>query len=66
MPLALVSVYRALGGGWQLREGQDLLPEPIRKEMKARTYWGGLPDSGARLPQVEGDAKGSAGESHDP
>ena len=66
VPLALVSVYRALGGGWQLREGQDLLPAPIRQEMKARTYWGGLPDSGARLPQVEDDPKGNAGESHDP
>jgi outer membrane protein TolC len=45
VPLALVSVYRALGGGWQLRQGQDLLPAPTREEMKARTYWGGLPDS---------------------
>ncbi len=62
VPLALVSVYRALGGGWQLRAGQDLLPEPTRKEMKARTYWGGLPDSGARLPQVEEGSKGSPGE----
>ena len=66
VPLALVSVYRALGGGWQLRQGQDLLPAPTRQEMKARTYWGGLPDSGARLPQVEEDPKGSPGESNDP
>jgi NodT family efflux transporter outer membrane factor (OMF) lipoprotein len=65
VPLALVSVYRALGGGWQLREGQDLLPAATRKEMKARTYWGGLPDSGARLPQVEEDPKGNSGESND-
>ena len=66
VPLALVSVYRALGGGWQLREGQDLLPAATRKEMKARTYWGGLPDSGARLPEVEEDPQGTPGESHDP
>jgi len=55
VPLALVGVYRALGGGWQLRSGQDLLPEAKRKEMEARTYWGGLPESGASLPAIEDD-----------
>ncbi len=38
----LVGVYRALGGGWQLREGQDFIPEPVRAEMAQRTNWGGL------------------------
>ena len=36
VPLALVSVYRALAAG-SCVEGQDLLPAPIRQEMKART-----------------------------
>jgi NodT family efflux transporter outer membrane factor (OMF) lipoprotein len=53
VPLALVSVYRALGGGWQLRERQQLLPAGTRKEMKARTNWGRLPDSGPELPITE-------------
>ena len=53
VPLALVSVYRALGGGWQLRAGQQLLPASTRKEMHQRTYWGHLPDSGAELPLTE-------------
>jgi outer membrane protein TolC len=39
----LVDVYRALGGGWELREGKgplDLIPEETRKEMLERTdYW---------------------------
>ena len=38
----LVAVYRALGGGWQLREGQDFVPAAVRAEMAKRTYWGGL------------------------
>ena len=53
VPLSLVGVYRALGGGWQLRAGQNLLPDPVRSEMKQRTYWGHLPDSGAGLPWPE-------------
>jgi NodT family efflux transporter outer membrane factor (OMF) lipoprotein len=62
VPLALVSVYRALGGGWQLRTGQNLLPEATRKEMEQRTNWGHMPDEGARLPTVEEVPKGRPGE----
>jgi len=53
VPLALVSVYRALGGGWQLREGQQLLPAGTRTEMHQRTWWGHLPDGGPELPLTE-------------
>jgi len=56
VPLALVSVYRALGGGWQLREGQQLLPADTRKEMHQRTWWGHLPDGGPELPVTEESA----------
>jgi NodT family efflux transporter outer membrane factor (OMF) lipoprotein len=38
----LVAVYKALGGGWQIREGKDFVPEEIRVEMAQRTDWGGL------------------------
>ncbi len=38
----LVGVYRALGGGWEIREGKDLLPPEIIKEMAKRTNWGKL------------------------
>ncbi len=60
---SLVGVYRALGGGWEIREGKDLVPPDIRKEMAKRTNWGDLlapesynppvfekPKSPARLP----------------
>ncbi|HTR44112.1 MAG TPA: efflux transporter outer membrane subunit [Thermodesulfovibrionales bacterium] len=39
---SLVGVYRALGGGWEIREGKDLVPERTREEMERRTNWGSL------------------------
>lgn len=42
VPLALVGLYRALGGGWQIRKGNDLVPYQIENEMAARTFWGTL------------------------
>jgi NodT family efflux transporter outer membrane factor (OMF) lipoprotein len=38
----LVGVYKALGGGWEIREGKDWLPSEIREEMTKRTNWGRL------------------------
>ena len=42
VPLGLIEAYRALGGGWQLREGQDFVPAATRTEMEERTNWGRL------------------------
>ncbi len=39
---SLIGTYRALGGGWEVREGQDLVPPEIRDEMRRRTNWGDL------------------------
>jgi NodT family efflux transporter outer membrane factor (OMF) lipoprotein len=39
---SLVGIYRALGGGWEIREGQDFVPPEIKAEMDRRTNWGGL------------------------
>ena len=52
----LVSVYRGLGGGWQIREGQEFIPEPIKVAMARRTDWGDLL---APMPVPEGAAKGT-------
>jgi len=40
--LNLVSMYRALGGGWELRGENDFIPASIREEMEARTDWGDM------------------------
>jgi hypothetical protein len=42
VPQALISVYRALGGGWEIREDKDFVPPETIEEMEERTNWGGL------------------------
>ncbi len=39
---SLIDVYRNLGGGWQIREGKEFVPEPIKQAMANRTHWGDL------------------------
>lgn len=42
IPRSLVALYRALGGGWQIRNGNDVVPFAIKEVMAARTNWGTL------------------------
>ncbi|MEN6464095.1 MAG: efflux transporter outer membrane subunit [Syntrophaceae bacterium] len=39
---SVVGVYRALGGGWEIREGRDLIPPGMKSEMASRLNWGEL------------------------
>jgi NodT family efflux transporter outer membrane factor (OMF) lipoprotein len=50
--LAVAGLYRALGGGWQLREGRDVVPMYIKKAMTERTNWGNLLETQNHLPPV--------------
>jgi NodT family efflux transporter outer membrane factor (OMF) lipoprotein len=43
--LSLIAIYKALGGGWEIREGQDFVPEETKEEMQNRTNWGDLLDN---------------------
>jgi NodT family efflux transporter outer membrane factor (OMF) lipoprotein len=36
----LIGLYKALGGGWEMRIGQPLVPDSTRIEMQNRTNWG--------------------------
>ena len=49
--LGLISVYRALGGGWEMREGNDVVSDEIKAEMARRTDWGRLLEPSQHLPQ---------------
>jgi NodT family efflux transporter outer membrane factor (OMF) lipoprotein len=40
--LNLVSMYKALGGGWQIREGKEFVSKDNIQEMEKRTDWGNL------------------------
>jgi NodT family efflux transporter outer membrane factor (OMF) lipoprotein len=42
IPLGLIATYRALGGGWEIREENDIIPPETKKVMAERTNWGGL------------------------
>jgi len=38
----LVAIFKAMGGGWQIREGKEVLPADVIKSMSERTDWGDL------------------------
>ena len=38
----LIALYKALGGGWELRLGKDFIPDQTKEEMRRRTDWGHL------------------------
>ena len=42
VPQGLIATYRALGGGWEIREGQEFVPTDVTETMEERTNWGGL------------------------
>ena len=39
VPLGLIAAYRAMGGGWQIREGHNFIPPETAHEMEDRTNW---------------------------
>jgi NodT family efflux transporter outer membrane factor (OMF) lipoprotein len=50
----LIAMYKALGGGWQVRLGQDFVPLAVQEEMGARTDWGELlPISSDEPPDLD-------------
>ncbi|MFO1056339.1 MAG: efflux transporter outer membrane subunit [Dongiaceae bacterium] len=58
---SVAALYRALGGGWQLREGHDVVDEATRKQMRERTDWGRLlPPPGAPAPAPQPGLPGPA------
>jgi len=38
----LIALYKALGGGWEVRQRQPFIPEGTVREMKERTNWGDM------------------------
>jgi NodT family efflux transporter outer membrane factor (OMF) lipoprotein len=55
----LIFLYKALGGGWEMRRDQSVVTDSTRVEMEDRTNWGGL-FSPPPMPQT------SNGSSEDP
>ncbi len=36
----VIAAYRALGGGWEIREGREIISDDVKAEMTRRTNWG--------------------------
>lgn len=47
----VISLYKALGGGWEMSVGQPFVPNTIRVEMENRTNWGNLFSSKPTTPE---------------
>ncbi len=56
---SLISTYKALGGGWEVRSRASMLAEETRQEMQDRTDWGKLldPESMPEGPEAEPDVE---------
>lgn len=53
--LGLTAVYRALGGGWQIREDSYFVDAQTNEQMRARTNWGTLlPSASEPQPPAPG------------
>ena len=46
----LIALYKALGGGWEVRVGNDFVPAEIREQMDERTDWGELLETTVNSP----------------
>lgn len=38
----LIAIFKAMGGGWEMREGKPFVQHEIREQMQQRTNWGKL------------------------
>jgi NodT family efflux transporter outer membrane factor (OMF) lipoprotein len=38
----LIALYRSLGGGWEIRGGNDFIPASLKEDMEGRTNWGNI------------------------
>ena len=50
--LGLISIYRALGGGWEIRAGRDVISDEVKAQMRQRTNWGQMLKPEQHLPKV--------------
>jgi len=53
-----IGIYRALGGGWEIRSGQDFVDSATKETMQRRTDWGDLLQREAAEPPLKGTGSG--------
>jgi NodT family efflux transporter outer membrane factor (OMF) lipoprotein len=50
--LGLVLAYRSLGGGWELREGRDVISPEVKADMAQHKYWGRMLEPARHIPAI--------------
>jgi NodT family efflux transporter outer membrane factor (OMF) lipoprotein len=50
----LVALYKALGGGWEVRAGQPVVTDATRDEMQRRTNWGNYFSKPPKIKNIDG------------
>jgi NodT family efflux transporter outer membrane factor (OMF) lipoprotein len=56
---SVVAIYRAIGGGWEVRGGTDIVPPEVKEAMAKRTNWGDLLRPSVYLPLPSGEERPS-------
>lgn len=51
--LNLIAIYKALGGGWSLREGQPFVSDENRDALAQRTDWGNMMETDPASDEVQ-------------
>lgn len=64
--LGAVRTYRALGGGWEIREGQEFIDAETAERMRERTDWGDVLGPGWERGKDLGFPRPAASDPHDP
>ncbi len=49
---SLIALYKALGGGWEVRACQPIIPQEMQCQMRERTDWGCLLPPGQRRQEL--------------
>jgi NodT family efflux transporter outer membrane factor (OMF) lipoprotein len=57
--LSLTSLYKALGGGWELRVGDSFVTEEAAAQMRERTRWSNLVEAEGQERDVEAAGSGT-------
>ena len=58
----LVALYKALGGGWELRVGRNFLPDESQRQMEDRTRWGSTITTQGQQADVDAASSGTEGD----
>ena len=56
---SVIALYKALGGGWEIRRGKQLVPDSTKQEMASRTSWDNLLSNQAQSADLEAAASGT-------